>query len=179
MTAPFELLALSTDTFQGPGAICLELKQFAFRPPFTPEDTSPGTVQQILAGLRFHHLLEQGLHKWLTGHFGPIIIEQIEPQDFVPVQGSLTRSIGTLIDSLPEACFEEEETPVDRQQVREKISCSLGILEEGQHIFYHHPSSTHTAKGSRKFAEHHPFCYFHAFLGFNRTHLCLVTLFYE
>lgn len=181
MNYPLHGYIICNDTFQGPGGVAFDFKEYRFDPAFYTFDNSEKSFARVLNVIRRLGIMEQGIYRWYPKHYGPVIIDQIETSDFTQIDSwRLLQEIDKLVDSIHVQYFTRDDKPVDRQFIKDKIHFCLRLVPLDTSIFFKYNvpvASLNT--GSTKVIEHNLFCYFHALIGYNQDKFYLLTLFYE
>ena len=181
MNFPLNGHIVCNDTFQGPGGVAFDFKEYRFEPIFYTYDNSEKSFGRALDAIKRLGLMERGIYEWYPKHYGPVIIEQIDPKDFIQIDSyKLPHEIDNLVNNIDEQYFTRDDKPVDRQIIKDKIHYSLRLVPLDTSIFfkYNVPIGS-TNIGSTKVVEHNLFCYFHSLIGYNQEKFYLLTLFYE
>lgn len=180
MNFPLNGHIICNDTFQGPGCVAFDFKEYRFEPFFYTYDNTDKSFARVLDAIKRLGLLENGIYKWYPKHYGPVIIDQIEINDFVQIESNkLPQELNFLVDNLHAQYFTEGGQPIDRQVIKDKIHYSLWLVPLDTSIFFKYNvpiGSTNT--GSAKVVEHNLFSYFYSIIGYNQDKFYLMTLFY-
>lgn len=169
------------DTFQGPGAVAFDFKEYCFDPTFYTCDDSERSFKRVMDTIKRLGIFERGIYWWYPKHYGPIIIDQIETKDFTQVENSqLPQEIDNLVNSIHEQYFTKDYKPIDRQLIKDKIHFSLRVVPLDKSIFFRYNVPIRSTNlESKKVVEHNLFSYFHSLIGYNQERLYLLTIFYE
>lgn len=179
---PLDGSIVCNDSFQGPGGVAFDFKEYEFQPTFFTYDNSERSFNRVLDAIKRLGLMERGQYKWYPKHYGPLIIDQIEVSDFVKVDSyQLFQELDNLVENFDDDYFiNRDDLPIERQLIKDKIQFSMRLVPFDKTLFfkYNVPIAS-TNIGSTKVVEHNRFCYFHSLIGYNETKFYLLTLFYE
>lgn len=181
MNFPLHGHIICNDTLQGPGSVTFDFKEYQFEPTFFTYENSEQSFGRVLEAIKRIGLMERGMYKWYNGHYGPVVINQIKTNDFVQIESyTLLHELDNIIDNIHELYFIEDNKPVDRQFIKDKIRFSLRLVPLDTVIFFkYNVPIDKTNIGSEKVVEHNLFCYFHSLIGYNQDKFYLLTMFYE
>lgn len=181
MNFPLSGYLICNDSFEGPGAVKFDFKEYCFQPTFHTYDASLDSLERVLDAVKRSGLMEKGAYTWYPNHFGPSNIDNIETKDFKLVEGlNLLQELDNLVDNLKERYFCLHDYLVDRQIIKDKIHFLLRLIPLDTSIFFqYNVAVTSYNPGSIKVFEHNLFDYFYFFIGYNKEKFYLITLFYE
>lgn len=172
---------ICNDSFEGPEAVKFDFKEYRFQPTFHTYDASMDSLGKVLDTVKRSGLMEKGAYVCYPNHFGPINIDNIETKDFKLVERlNLLQELDSLVDNLEDRFLCNNDFPIDRQIIKDKIHFLLRLIPLDTSIFFQYNVAVKQYNpGSIKVFEHNPFNYFYFFVGYNKEKFYLITLFYE
>lgn len=176
-----ELHLTNNDSFQGPGIFRFDFKECAFTPRFNSFSELNKSFDLVLQSLKKTKLLETGAYKWYDNHYGPVVIENIQYEDFVQVDNhNIYQELDRIIDETKDKYNDLTYINDESEYVKNKIGRILEYIHFDKTIFYKYAIEVKkTNIGSTKLVEHNIFDYFYFMIGFNEEKFYLLTLFFE
>ena len=177
----FDFRLIQNDSFKGPGLFAFDFKECDFLPAFYTYNNSKDSLERVLNSLKNSRLLLTGSYKWYDKHYGPIVIDNIQPEDFEFIDGlQLYSEIDKLVDQTKDQFYELDYRNDETSIVKHKIRRVTEFVPIDSVTFFKYNVEVKAENtGSMKVVEHNLFNYFYFIIGFNQTKFYLITLFYE
>ena len=173
---------VSWNAFNGPGAFCMEHREFVLQHPIRLAPSSNENLQGLLDGLiREKGFATRAFH-WYPGQFGPIILDRLSADDFEEMRAEdLPACIDAMVLEASKAFLPTFEHAMrEPEVVRRKIHSLLSILPMEESWFWRYRIPIVKSKPIEgKLMDPSLFDYFHLVVGLNRTSAFTLCLFYD
>jgi hypothetical protein len=173
---------VSWNAFNGPGAFCMEHREFRLEPPIRLSTSSKENLQGLLEGLIREKGFAAKAFRWYPGQFGPIILDRLSSDDFKEFKAvDLPACIDAMVTEASKAFLPSfEHSTGEPEAVRQKMFSLLSILPvEGSWLWrYRIPIVKSNPEGG-KLMDPSLFDFFHLVVGLNRTSAFTLCLFYD
>lgn len=178
---PLHLNLISCSSFEGPGLFRFDFKECEFDSKFYSFDNSKRSIERVLQGLKNSELLSRGAYKWYDNNFGPLIIKNITPEDFIQIDSLKLESIlNKLIEDTKEKYYDLNYKNGETEIVKRKVNNIIEFIPVDKVLFFmYNVEINKTNIGSTKVEEHNIFDYFYFIFGYNETNFYMLTLFFE
>lgn len=173
---------VSWNAFNGPGAFCMEHREFRLETPVRLAPSSNENLQGLLDGLiREKGFATRAFH-WYPGQFGPIILERLSADDFEEMRAEdLPARIDDMVTEASKAFLPSFEHAMGEPEVvRRKMHSLLSILPLERAWFWRYRIPiVKSNPQDGKLMNPSLFDFFHLVVGLNHSSAFTLCLFYD